>query len=157
MKLNYLEWKCPICGKKNRDETNTFAYGSPIRNCRYCNCEYVDRRWTEIAVEGPQDISTNPGNSLKLTVLLLVLTAFCWGFGYLRYIDGLNPFKFIVLGVLALIIAIFYIINAIRVRNGSNRDELRQYMRESEQRLQDPVYVQKLIYYGYKVPEKYIR
>ena len=37
MSLNFLEWDCPSCGKHNREDTNTWCYGTPIRHCRHCD------------------------------------------------------------------------------------------------------------------------
>lgn len=43
----------------------------------------------------------------------------------------------------------------IYIKHGGYDEKNEMYMRESEERLKDPTYVQKLIYYGYDVPEKY--
>lgn len=155
MSLTYLEWNCPMCGKKNREDTNSFAYGTPIRHCRYCGGEYLDRRWTEIAVEGADKRSTTPKIWFIASLVMLLIAVFSWFSMYNLYLGGRYSVKNIGTAIITSIFAIVFFFCSIYIKHGGYDEKNEMYMRESEERLKDPTYVQKLIYYGYDVPEKY--
>lgn len=46
---------------------------------------------------------------------------------------------------------------SIRIKFGFQNTSSKKYMHESEERLKDPLYVQKLESYGYKIPDKFKR
>ena len=156
MSLNFLEWDCPSCGKHNREDTNTWCYGTPIRHCRHCDGEYLDRRWREVAVEGFDPRSTNSSLYLKGCIGFALFAAIMalWIFWSIRtkgYYMTLNAFC-VGLGVLA---SIACFVLWIRIRTGAESKNQAPYMEESMQRMQDPAYVQKLISYGYQVPDTF--
>ena len=43
MTISVAEWTCPECKTKNRETCNAWMYGSPIRQCKACRSEYLDR------------------------------------------------------------------------------------------------------------------
>ena len=73
MQISYTEWVCPECKTKNRESCNTWMYGSPIRECKACRCEYLDKRWREVAIEGFDPRSNNAKLYVKGALFLLAL------------------------------------------------------------------------------------
>ena len=84
MKMNYAEWVCPKCKTKNRETCNMWMYGSPIRECKACRSEYLDRRWREVAIDGFDPRSKNAKFYAKGAAFLLSL-AIAWHASYARY------------------------------------------------------------------------
>ena len=60
MTISIAEWTCPECKTKNRETCNAWMYGSPIRQCKACRSEYLDRRFREVAIDGFDPRSNNP-------------------------------------------------------------------------------------------------
>lgn len=71
--MGYIESKCPHCGKVNRFSCNTYAYGSPIVNCKDCREEFVEKKFREVAVEGFDPRTTNPKFYVKAIPLSFAL------------------------------------------------------------------------------------
>ncbi len=44
--------KCPHCGTNLGEYIESSDYGSPVRTCRKCGGQYLDRRYHEIEIEG---------------------------------------------------------------------------------------------------------
>ncbi len=59
-------------------------------------------------------------------------------------------------GSFLLLIALLSWMTVGRIAFGKEAKTIRKLIKESEQRLQDKEYAQKLLKYGYKVPEKYL-
>ncbi len=154
MKANFIEWDCPKCGKKNREACGTWIYGSPIRTCKYCNSEYLDQRWREVAIDGFDPRSTNSGFYLKGTIVfgVLALAALLMLFvtiqtkGYYHTSNVLIVFA----GILGCILCL---IMYLRIKFGFEVKSQQKYLEESKLRLQDPEYVKKLRSYGYVIPD----
>lgn len=156
MKINYMEWDCPSCGKKNKDACNTWGYDTPIRHCSFCKAEHLDKRWREVAIDGYDPRSMNSSFYLKGTILFavfaVVMALFMWHSIRTRGSYNIRNAGCVVLGIIG---SVMCLILYLRIKLGFEAKRQEQYMAESIARLQDPAYVQKLIDYGYQVPETY--
>ena len=151
MQISYAEWVCPECKTKNREACNTWMYGSPLRECKCCHSEYLDRRFREVAIDGFAPRSNNAVLYMKGALFLLIAAVVCGLLIYFQHIQGFYSIKIIAAGVLCLLGGIACGINALRIKFGFQSKENQRYMEESKARLRDPEYVKKLQEYGYKI------
>lgn len=154
MAMNFVEGTCPHCGAKTKEDCNTWVYGSPIRRCRKCGQEYLDKRWREVAIDGFDPRSQDASFYMKGALLLAAFTALCAGWMVLQinmkgYYTTRN-LACVILGSLGTVLCIFL---AIRIKFGFEDKNNAKFMEESKQRLKNPEYVQKLREYGYQIPE----
>ena len=137
--MGFIESKCPHCGKVNRFSCNTYAYGSPIVNCKDCREEFVERKFREVAIEGFDPRTTNPKIYVKFVPLFLVLSAACFALQFSR-VGELAFNKITVAAVACAAAAVLCVVQFIRINCG----------------FEDKSYAKKLASYGYKVPEEYL-
>ena len=148
---------CPNCKTIiNREDWNSFGYGSPIFTCPKCNKEFLDKRVHEPAIEGiGTDINKiNISLNLKIALLSTTIWITCW------YAVTIVPYKFkfpcYMCGSFLLLIALLSWMTVIRIKSGKEAKILLKLVQESEKRLQDESYARRLYNLGYKVPEKYL-
>ena len=151
MQISYTEWVCPECKTKNRESCNTWMYGSPIRECKACRSEYLDRRWREVAIEGFDPRSNNAKLYVKGALFLLALALVCGVLTYFQYNGGHYSMKVVIAGVASALGAIACGINALRIKLGFQNKDNDKYMAESNFGRSDQKYGEKLRKYGYKV------
>ena len=151
MQMSYAEWVCPECKTKNREACNTWMYGSPIRECKACRSEYLDRRFREVAIDGFDPRSNNVKFYAKGALFLLAIALVCGALTYFQYAKGYYSVKVVAAGALSLLGAIACGILALRIKLGFQNKDNQKYMDESKARLADSSYVEKLRKYGYKV------
>ena len=156
--MGFVEWKCPKCGKNNREGCNAWVYGSPIRNCKGCNSEYFDNRWREIAAEGVEPATKNPKLYLGASLVFLVFTIACiiWLLADIKA-SGRYPIKLVGCVFVGALGTIGCFVVFLRIVLGYEEKQNKKYYDESLQRLKNKEYVQKLISYGYNVPEQFRR
>lgn len=152
--------RCPECGKKffYYDERQ-FRYGSPVRECRKCGSQYIDRRYHEIAIEGiPSDQMSKKSYLIMMVIGALIL----WrGIHLVQYrpLGGSEvtrwflPVVFIIMGAVMIIGGI---IEIIMISNGSKAMKFEKIKSESEERLRDRSYAWTLKQEGYNVPEQFL-
>ncbi len=145
-----------MCSKKNRETCSTWVYGSPIRNCKFCHAEYLDRRWREVAIDGYDPRSMNSALYLKgmigFAVFALVAALFTVYSIQTRGSYNMRGAACILLGAFG---SVMCLILFLRIKLGFEEKSQEKYRNESITRLQNPDYVQKLMHYGYHVPEEY--
>lgn len=151
MQLSYAEWVCPECKTKNRESCNTWMYGSPIRECKACRSEYLDKRWREVAIDGFDPRSNNMKVYVKGALILLAIALVCGLMIYFQYARGVYSVKIIAAGALSVLAGIACGVNALRIKLGFQNKDNDKYMAESKARLSDSRYIEKLRKYGYKV------
>ena len=149
--MNYAEWVCPECKTKNREACNTWMYGSPIRECKACRCEYLDRRFREVAIDGFDPRSNNAKFYVKGALFLLAIALVCGALTYFQYNGGHYSMKVVIAGVASALGAIACVVMSIRIKLGFQNKDNDKYMAESKARLSDPQYAKKLRKYGYKI------
>lgn len=149
---------CPYCGKKFHDyNASSTDFGSPIRKCRYCQKEYLDRRYHEIAVEGWNESSLNISRSLKVIAIGLVIFLVAGGLtAYTIYFKNYYMTKGVLSAFCGALIVIVGIVDAVRIKTGAKQKSLELKRAESEKRLSNPVYAHQLSELCYKIPEKYL-
>lgn len=157
IKANFIEWNCPTCGKQNREACSTWVYGSPIRTCKFCHAEYLDRRWREVAIDGYDPRSMNSSLYLKGTIgfAVFALVMALWMMYSIKtrgYYHTRNA-ACVILGIFG---SVMCLILFLRIKLGFEAKSQEKYRNESIARLWNPDYVQKLIDYGYHVPEEYL-
>ena len=154
--MGYVEWNCPKCGKNNRESCNAWVYGSPIRNCKGCNAEYFDNRWREIAAEGVEPATKSPKLYLLATIGFLAFTILCaiWLVTDIKT-QGSYPVKLLGCVFAGAIGTVGCLVIFLRIVSGYEDKQNQKYYEESIRRLNDKAYVQKLIAYGYHVPERF--
>ncbi len=153
-----IQNNCPYCGKTIRvKQTKTeHAYGSPVRACEHCKKTYIDRYYRELALEDPSRVDRRkiaPKNVAMLLfgALLIVLSDFLFSGAK----DVVIRVLLSVLGGLLALSATWVIVT--EYRNYDARMKFFEEERaESEKRLSDPEYAQKLKNAGYHVPERYL-
>lgn len=155
--MGYVEWTCPKCGKLNHESCNAWVYGSPIRYCKKCGAEYFDNRWRELAIDGIAPGSKNAKFYLGATAacLLFAIATGAWLFYDIKYTGG-YPIKLLGCCLLGIIGVIACFVVFIRIVTGYEDRHNKVFLEESEKRLQDKAYVQKLVSYGYNIPDKYL-
>ncbi|MBQ6555506.1 MAG: hypothetical protein IJR45_02125 [Firmicutes bacterium] len=156
MNISYVEGSCPNCGAKTKESCNTWVYGSPIRTCKSCNAEYIDKRWREVAIDGFDPRSQNADFYLKGTLGLAVFTIVCilltvWMAGT----SGRIPLKMIACIIGGALGTVFCAYRLIKIKSGAVEKENAAFMEESINRLKNADYVKKLEEYGYKIPEEF--
>lgn len=154
--MGYVEWDCPKCGKKNREACNAWVYGSPIRNCKVCNSEYFDNRWREVALEGVEPATKSPKLYLSATLGFLVFTIVCtiWLITDIKTM-GSYPINLAGCVFAGAVGTIVFLVIFLRIVLGYEDKQNKKYYEESLQRINNKAYVEKLISYGYNVPEKF--
>ncbi len=158
MHLLETDGNCPHCGKKiSGYNVSVQEFGSPIRICKGCGHEYLDRRYHEAAVEGYQKSSLDIRNSCKVILLGCILLAASGLLNlHLAADGGRYSAKGLITSVLSLLILIYGIVDAVRIRTGIKRKGLEKKIAESKARLQNKVYAQQLAELGYDVPAEYL-
>ena len=151
MQMNYAEWVCPECKTKNREACNTWMYGSPIRQCKACRSEYLDRRFREVAIDGFDPRSNNAKFYVKGALFLLAIALVCGVVIYFQYARGYYSMKVVAAGALSALGAVVCLIMSIRIKLGFQNKDNEKHMAESKARLSDSQYVEKLRKYGYKI------
>ncbi len=153
MQMSYAEWVCPECKTKNRESCNSWMYGSPIRQCKACRSEYLDRRFREVAIDGFDPRSNNAKIYVKGVLFLLAIAVICGVLTYFQYAKGYYSVKVVAAGALSALGAIACLVLAMRIKFGFQNKANDKYMEESKARLRDPQYVKKLEGYGYRIDE----
>ena len=151
MQINYIEWICPECKTKNREACNMWMYGSPIRECKACRSEYLDRRWREVAIDDFDPRSRNAKFYAKGAAFLLSLAIVCGVLLQTSLVHGNNSTKLTLACILCSLFGIVSGVIALRIKLGFADKDNSKHMAESKARLGDPQYVEKLRKYGYKV------
>ncbi len=147
--------KCPYCEKAISGYSSAARdYGTPIRNC---NQQYLDNRFIELAVEepAPRDLSASTGLKVALfgAAGLIISVGFTL---FTLFSRGEYYPKMILVSVMSVILIIYGIVDAIRVKTGVKMKSLDRKRDESEQRFMDKAYAYQLRELGYDVPEKYL-
>ena len=151
MQISYAEWVCPECKTKNRESCNTWMYGSPIRECKACHGEYLDRRWREVAIDGFDPRGKNAKFYAKGAAFLLGMAIICGVLLQTSFIQGANTTKLTLACIFCTLFGVVSGFIALRIKFGFADKDNEKYMAESKARLGDPQYVEKLRKYGYKV------
>ena len=151
MQMNYAEWVCPECKTKNREACNMWMYGSPIRECKACRSEYLDRRWREVAIDGFDPRSKNAKFYAKGALFLLSMAIICGVLLQTSVVQESNSTKLTLACILCSLFGIVSGVIALRIKLGFADKDNSKHMAESKARLGDPQYVEKLRKYGYKV------
>ena len=151
MQMSYVEWVCPECKTKNRESCNSWMYGSPIRECKACRSEYLDRRWREVAIDGFDPRSNNSSFFLKGALVLLAIAAICGALIWFQSGGEGYSMKILLVGVFSALGTLFCVFNFLRIKLGFQNKDNDKFMAESKARLSDSLYVEKLRKYGYKV------
>lgn len=156
--MGYMEGNCPKCGARIGERCNAWGYGSPIRTCPKCKKEFLDKRWREVAIDGFAPGSKNAKLYLGATIGFLLFTIVC----VLCLITMINtqghyPIKLVGCIVLGIVGTIGCAIVFLRIVTGYEDKQNARYMEESKKRLQDKNYVDKLISFGYAVPDEFAK
>lgn len=156
--MGCVENHCPKCGKKFMESCNAWVYGSPIRTCPKCNSEFLDKRWREVAIDGFEPRANNKILNIVGFFGFLAFTIICAGILYtMSSVNGRYPIKLVGCVVLGAIATIGCGVLFLRQITGYEDKKNQKYMEESQKRMQDKNYVEKLVAYGYSVPDKYRR
>ena len=148
MTISVAEWTCPECKTKNRETCNAWMYDSPIRQCKACRSEYLERRFLEVAIDGFDPLSNNPKFYMKGALFLLLLALVDGG---LALYQCYYSIKVLVIAAASVLGSLACFSMFIRITTGFQSKDNEKYMAESKARLADPAYVEKLRKYGYKV------
>ncbi|WP_298772162.1 hypothetical protein [uncultured Fibrobacter sp.] len=151
MKMNYAEWVCPECKTKNRETCSMWMYGSPIRECKACRSEYLDRRWREVAIDGFDPRSKNAKFYAKGAAFLLSMAIICGVLLQTSFVHGNNFTKLTLACILCSLFGVVSGFIALRIKLGFADKDNDKFMAESKARLGDPKYVEKLRKFGYKI------
>ena len=156
--MGYIEGNCPKCGEKTKESCNLWVYGSPIRYCVRCKQEYLDKRWREVAIDGFDPRSTNPGLYLKATLGFgaAALALGGWLYYSINFMHSYNTI-FVALAAICGIATVLFLVMLIRNKMGVEDKINAASLAESRRRLQNPEYVRKLQEYGYQIPEEFLQ
>lgn len=154
--MGYIKGNCPKCGANVTEKCNAWVYGSPIRICPHCNQEYFDSRWREVAIDGIEPRSNNAPFYFKGMIAFLLFTVICllsllWLITTQKYYPT-KAVGCVIVGIIGTLLCTFM---WLRIKLGFEEKYNMKYLEESRNRLQDPNYIQKLMDYGYHVPDEY--
>ena len=151
---------CPECGKKFMFyDDNQYYYGSPVRTCKKCGEQYIDRRYHEIAIEG---IQKGQMSVRAYIISMLIGGFFIWRgihltqyrmLGSVEIMKWFLPVTFILLGIGVIIASI---VEIILISTGKKAEKFEKLTFESEERLRDRNYAWTLKQEGYNVPEQFL-
>ena len=149
---------CPCCGKPiSNYNASSRDYGTPIRKCKCCGQQYLDRRYIELAVEPPDPRDLSAAAGLKIALIGLGMFVVSGGFTFFTiHFRGYYYRKMALAAILSVVVMIFGIIDSIRTKTGAKQKSLDKKKEASEQRLMDRAYAQQLAELGYNVPDKYL-
>lgn len=158
MKIQYQTVKCTNCGSTLSINApgSAYFYGSPIRSCPKCGRQYLDKNYHEIEIDGIQktDISNKGAAGLLIGSLA---AAVIFGVLFIFFLSrGRLHFGTLIATVISLLIFIFGLVDAIKIKSGSKQKELEKEHQQSILRLQNKEYAHTLKKLGYQVPEKYL-
>ena len=146
-----IEGQCDSCGKKLRVKA-PWGYGSPIVVCGGCGKEFFLDGVREPAVEGLLPVTSDAGYHLKFILVMLAMSLLA---AIPSLVDRGIYIMSSLLSIVCLLMAVYEVGMFLWVALGGARKANERYMRESEERLKNPEYVQKLLDYGYIAPSKY--
>lgn len=158
--MYFVESYCPNCNHLNEfPSNNVWRYGSPIVKCQKCQSEYLDDQFREVAIEGIAPKSSKASLYFFLGLVFLALPLIE---AAVIYFFTLTPGtyryeKAIIRSIIGGIASLPCFFMFFRIKFGFQNKSNKKYMQESEERLKDPIYVQKLESYGYKIPDKFKR
>ena len=152
--------RCPEFGKRFfiYDERQRY-FGSPVRTCKKCGGQYIDRRYHEIAIEGIPKSDFSKKSMIVVIILgALILYRGIYITGYKPLgMDGFGrwilPVTFIILGIVMIVVGVAEII---LICTGKKMEKFERLKRESEERMNDRSYAWTLKQEGYNVPEQYL-
>ncbi len=148
--------KCPHCGMNMGEYIESSDYGSPVRTCRKCGGQYLDRRYHEIEIEGygANALSVKRDGKIMLLGLAFFAAAFLLNFWTTKsgYYSLRGRFIILIAGLMIL----FALADAIMIKTGIKEKRLEKKRLESAARLQNPEYAKTLAEFGYQVPDKYL-
>lgn len=145
---------CPKCGCKEPNPDNRWCYGSPIINCPQCGAEYFDERYREIAAEGYIPNALSPKRSL----MIMAIGAAFAVFAVLMYLyethsnSGYYHTVLIPLAIGGVAAILLGLADLVSILTGSKQKKLEVFKKQSEERMKNPDYVQKLAECGVVVP-----
>lgn len=144
---------CPFCGAKQTKTENRWCYGSPVRKCDKCGNEFLDRRFTELAISGiPENqLSVKRGVMGMLWGLAFVLAGFL-----LSLMAGSWTIKSSVISIGGGLMALCFLADMISILTGNKLKKFEEIKNLSEERLSDHNYAKTLAELGYNVPEKFL-
>lgn len=149
---------CPKCGAKVKEKCNAWVYGSPIRTCPKCNMEYLDTRWREVAVDGFAKGSKNAKLYFIATLGFLLFSVLCiLRLIYVQKTDSYYSSELIGCIIVGFVGVLGCGLIFLRIVTGYEDKKNAIFMEESKKRLQDKNYVEKLVIYGYKIPDEFRR
>lgn len=127
-------------------------YKSPIATCKKCGKEYLDPRCHELAIEGIPEAEFKVANDLVLLIIGGLITwrgYYLFGMHMLGTPDSMQwvvPTVVLILG-LAMVVAAF--VDGIRILTGLKKRKFEKILEESQNRMKDDNYIQKLKELGY--------
>lgn len=131
---------------------------SPIRNCPKCNSEFLDKRQTEVAIDGCGRGKENAKTYVLVSLIFLIITIA----SVFRLINKINNGDFFPVKIIGCIIVgiagtIMSLILFFKIVTGYEDEQNAKYMEEPKKRLQNKEYVEKLIAYGYQIYDKNLK
>lgn len=153
-----IQNNCPYCGKTIRVKRYKaeHAYGSPVRTCEHCAKTYIDRYYRELALEGEKSIDRRKIAPKNVGMMLFGILIVLFGaFLFPEEKDIMIRVLLIILGGLLTLSAAWVLITEYRTYDARMKF-FEEERAESEKRLKDNEYAQKLKNAGYRVPERYL-
>ncbi len=149
-----LKFQCPSCGKTLFSyEPRTRKYGTIIHVCRKCGAEYMDPRYHELAIDG---ISEDEFRIFPYFFMLVIGGLIGWRGWHLLSVRQLGvpdmmqwllPVVFLIIGA---VLIIGSIIGIISIKTGIKRRKFEKMLEESQARMRDTRYTDKLRSMGYE-------
>lgn len=144
---------CPKCVSKQPHPDNRWCYGSPIKHCPSCGTEYFDERYREIAIDGYIPNTLSPKRSLIIVAISAAFVLFAIVM-YLYETHSNRGYYHIVeipIAIGGTATFLLGIADFISIVTGSKQKKLERLKAQSEERMQNPDYVQKLAEVGVNV------
>lgn len=154
--MGVVQGTCPHCGGMVREKSNAWVYGSPIRTCPKCKQEFLDKRWREVAIDGFATGAKSAKLYLGATIGFLLFTIICtlWLRNMIAT-QGHYPTRLVGCIVVGIVGTVGCAVVFLRIVTGYEDKQNAKYMAESRRRLQDKNYIDKLVSFGYTVPDEF--
>ncbi len=151
--MTYQTKKCPHCGKVyeknsyagNPSKYNRLQYGSPLKICSECKKPFIDDEYREIAIQGvrfPDKMLISPAGIVFSLITLII--------SIMGFVNASVWYGIIFLA------ASLYLSLSEMLTYKSRQRELEKLTRESEERMNNPLYAILLSKAGFDVPDRYM-
>lgn len=159
--MSTIKKYCPKCYAKYDERMyyhtpprkNRIVYGPPIKKCTQCGEVFLDKDFSEIAIDGVRDV-----DKMRVSPYTVVSSGAGIAIGMMFLLGGItcNVLHFALLGFVIAVVEVYGIWSEYHGWD-ERQEKLRCETEASERRMQNPEYALTLKLFGYNIPNKYLQ